>query len=78
MAIKFQKPLQPIQKKLMSSNSKARHVIISGLTPTVSSKMMACSTAKEVWDELQNICEGNLKVKQVKLQRHIAQFENLK
>jgi hypothetical protein len=62
----------------MSCDSKARHVILSGLTPTVSSKVMGCNTTKEVWDKLKNIYEGDLKVKHVKLQQHRAQFENLK
>jgi hypothetical protein len=61
-------PTDPNGKKLMSSDSKARHVFLSGLTPTVSSKVMGCGTTKEVWDKLKNIYEGNPKVKQVKLQ----------
>jgi uncharacterized lipoprotein YehR (DUF1307 family) len=48
------------------------------LTPTISSKVMGCNTAKEVWDKLKSIYEGDPKVKQVKLQRHKAEFENLK
>jgi hypothetical protein len=63
-------PTNPNEKKLMSCDSKARHVILSGLTPTVSSKVMGCDTTKEVWDKLKNIYEGDPKVKQVKLQRH--------
>ena len=62
----------------MSCNSKARHVIISGLTPTISSEVMSCNIAKEVWNKLKNIYEGNMKVKWVNLQRHRAHFENLK
>jgi hypothetical protein len=61
-------PTDPDEKKLMRCNSKPRHVIISGLTPTVSSKVMSWSTTKEVWDKIQNIYEGDPKVKQVKLQ----------
>jgi hypothetical protein len=71
-------PTDPNAKKLMSCNSKARHVILESLTPTIASKVMGCNTAKEVWDKLKNIYEGDPKVKQVKLQRHRAEFENLK
>jgi uncharacterized lipoprotein YehR (DUF1307 family) len=39
---------------------------------------MGYNTAKEVWDKLKSIYEGDPKVKQVKLQRHRAEFENLK
>jgi hypothetical protein len=41
-------PTNPGEKKLMSCNSRARHVIISGLTPTISSKVMGCNTTKKV------------------------------
>jgi hypothetical protein len=71
-------PTDPDKKKLMSCNSKARHVIISGLTPTISIKVMGCNTAKKVWDKLKNIYEGDPKFKHVKLQQHRAQFENMK
>jgi hypothetical protein len=64
----------PNEKKLMSCNSKARHVILAALAPTIASKVMGCNTAKEVWDKLKNIYEGDLKVKQVKLQRHRSEF----
>jgi uncharacterized lipoprotein YehR (DUF1307 family) len=70
-------PTDPNEKKLMSCNSKARHVILASLTPTIAIKVMGCKTAKEVWDKLKNIYEGDPKVKQVKLQRHRAEFENL-
>jgi uncharacterized lipoprotein YehR (DUF1307 family) len=71
-------PTDPNEKKLMSCNSKAKHVILAALAPTIASKVMGCNTAKEVWDKLKNIYEGDPKVKQVKLQRHRAEFENLK
>jgi hypothetical protein len=71
-------PTDPNEKKLMSCNSKSRHVILGALAPTIASKVMGCNTAKEVWDKLKSIYEGDPKVKQVKLQRHRAEFENLK
>jgi hypothetical protein len=61
-------PTEPNEKKLMSCNSKAIHVILGALAPTISSKVMGCSTAKDVWDKLKRIYEGDTKVKQVKLQ----------
>jgi hypothetical protein len=71
-------PTDPNEKKLMSCNSKSRHVILVALEPTIAIKVMGCSIAKEVWDKLKNIYEGDPKVKHVKLQRHRAEFENLK
>jgi hypothetical protein len=56
-------PTDQDENKLMSCNSKSMHVIMSGLTPIVSSKVMGCNASKEVWDKLKNIYEGDLKVK---------------
>jgi hypothetical protein len=61
-------PTYPNEKNIMSCNSKSRHVILAALAPTIASKLMGCNTAKEVWDKLKNIYEGDPKVKQVKLQ----------
>ena len=33
-------PIDPNEKKLMSCNSKARHVILAALAPTIASKVM--------------------------------------
>jgi hypothetical protein len=71
-------PTNPNEKKLMSCNSKSRHVILGALVPTIASKVMGCSTTKEVWQKLKSIYEGDPKVKQVKLQQHREEFENLK
>jgi hypothetical protein len=71
-------PTNPNEKNLMICNSKSRHVILGALAPTIGSKVMGCNTAKEVWDKLKSIYEGDPKVKKVKLQRHRAEFENLK
>jgi hypothetical protein len=61
-------PTNPNDKKLMSCNSKARHVVLAALAPTISRKVIGCSTTKEVWDKLKSIYERDPKVKQVKLQ----------
>ena len=39
---------------------------------------MHSKTAKDMWDTLENIHEGNKKVKTTKIQVYRAQFENLK
>ncbi|KAJ4977690.1 hypothetical protein NE237_008470 [Protea cynaroides] len=65
-------------KKNFENNRKALNVIQGGLTNSELSKVMDCKTAKEVWDRLINIYEGDKKIKKVKLQTFRAQFENLK
>ena len=39
---------------------------------------MHCSFTKDIWDELQNVYEGDAKVKATKLQTYKGQFEQLK
>ena len=39
---------------------------------------MHCASAKEIWDKLKNVYEGDTKVKSAKLQSYRSQFESLK
>jgi len=55
-------PTNTDHNNLIICNSKKRHVILSGLTPIVSSKLMACNTTNDVWDKLKIIYEQNPKV----------------
>jgi hypothetical protein len=36
---------------------------------------MHCSSAKEIWDKLQNVYEGDAKFKAIKIQTYRGQFE---
>ena len=71
-------PTDPDEKKACNCNYKARHNILNALSPTIQTKVRCCTSAKEVWDKLKKIYEGDEKVKQVKLQLHRAKFENMK
>jgi hypothetical protein len=51
---------------------------LNGLSDTVSTKVAHCKSSKEIWDKLQNIYEGDTKVKAAKLQTYRGQFEQLK
>jgi hypothetical protein len=44
----------------------------------VFAKVAHCKSTKEIWDKLQNIYEGDTKVKEAKLQTYKGQFEQLK
>jgi hypothetical protein len=65
-------------KKLSENNSKAKGTILSSLDDSVFVKVMHCKTTKDLWDKLQNIYEGDTKVKGAKLQTLRAKFEQLK
>ena len=54
-------------KKAYEDNSKAMNAILSGLSETIFVKVMHCKSAKEIWDKLKNIYEGDDKVKGEKL-----------
>jgi hypothetical protein len=65
-------------KKLSQNNSRAKNAILNGLVDSVYVKVMHCDSAKEIWDKLQNVYEGDAKVKEAKLQTYRGQFEQLK
>ena len=54
------------EKKKFEDNSKAMNAILSGSTKTVFVKVMHCEIAKEIWDKLRNIYEGDDKIKGAK------------
>jgi hypothetical protein len=51
---------------------------LNGLSDTVFTKVAHCKSAKEIWDKLQNIHEGDTKFKEAKLQTYRGHFEQLK
>jgi hypothetical protein len=64
--------------KLGQNNSKATNEVLNGLSEIVFTKVSHCKYAKEIWDKLQNIYEGDTKVKEAKLQTYRGQYEQLK
>jgi hypothetical protein len=64
--------------KLDQNNYKATNALLNGLGETVFTKVAPCKSAKEIWDKLQNIYEGDSKVKEAKIQTYRGQFEQLK
>jgi hypothetical protein len=63
--------------KLSQNNSKAKNALLNGLSEMVFTKVAHCKSSKEIWDKLQNIYEGDSKVKVAKLQTYRDQFEQL-
>ena len=60
------------RKNLSDNNSNAIGAILNGLTDSVFVKIMHCCSAKDMWDKLQKIYEGDDKIKKEKLQTHIG------
>jgi hypothetical protein len=56
--------------KLGENNSKSINALLNGLSDTVYTKVAHCKYTKEIWDKLQNIYEGDSKVKEAKIQTY--------
>jgi hypothetical protein len=54
--------------KLSENNSKVINALLNGLSDTVFTKVSHCKSAKEIWDKLRNIYEGDSKFKTTNLQ----------
>ena len=61
----------------MESNEKSIYAIQGGLIGSEFVKVMHYTLAKEIWDKLKNVYEGDGKVKVVKLQTYRRLFEHL-
>ena len=64
--------------KLGQNNSKDTNALLNGLSETIFTKVSHCKSAKDIWDKLWNIYEGDTKVQVEKLQTYRGQFEQLK
>jgi SepF-like predicted cell division protein (DUF552 family) len=71
-------PTDKYEKKLNENNSKAKETLMINLDDSVFVKVMHCKTAKDLWNKIQNIYEGDTKVKGAKLQNLRDNFEQLK
>ena len=57
--------------------TKSLNTILNGLTNSVFTKVMQCTYAKQAWDKLKIICEGESTVKESKPQTSKGRFEIL-
>ena len=56
-----------IERRLMKCNAKTMYVIQGSLIGSKFVKVMHCTSTKEIWDKLKNVCEGDGNVKGAKL-----------
>jgi hypothetical protein len=64
--------------KLNQNNSKNKNALMNGLSEMIFTKVAHCQSAKEIWDKLQNIYEGDSNVKATKIQTYRGQLKQLK
>ena len=63
-------PIDTARKKICNDNSREINAILRGLTNLIFVKVMHCKSAKEIWDKLKVMYEGDIKVKESKLQTY--------
>ena len=69
--------VETIDKILYEYNEKARNAILCGLEDVEFTKVMQCTSAKEIWDKLKSIYERVGNVKKAKLHTFSMQFETM-
>jgi hypothetical protein len=65
-------------RKLSLNNSKSKNALLNHLVDSIYVKVMHCISTKDIWDKLQNVYEGDAKVKVKNIQTYKGQFEQLK
>ncbi|XP_073020393.1 uncharacterized protein [Primulina eburnea] len=65
-------------KKKANFDNVAKDILYKILDKNTFSKIKMCPTAKEIWEKLIQICEGNEQTKENKLSVAMKKFENLK
>ena len=73
-----QAPTDSVELAQYEGNAKYLNSILSGLTNSVFTKVMRCKTAKQAWDNLKMIYEGESKVKESKIQKYKGTLRALK
>lgn len=64
--------------KRVQLNAKAISLFYNALSVNEYNRIIACETAKQIWDKLEITYEGSLQVKESKIDRLVHQFETFK
>ncbi|KZV25404.1 hypothetical protein F511_07288 [Dorcoceras hygrometricum] len=65
-------------KKKANLDNVARYILYKTLDKNMFSKIKTCATAKEIWEKLTQICEGNDETKENKLTVAQQKYESIK
>ncbi|KZV35989.1 hypothetical protein F511_34352 [Dorcoceras hygrometricum] len=66
------------EKKKANLDNVARDILYKTLDKNMFSKIKTCATAKEIWEKLIQICEGNDETKENKLTVAQQKYESIK
>ena len=64
--------------KKLDLNEVAMNILYCGLSENDFNRICTCTTAKQIWDELENTHEGTSRVRDTKISLLCGQFENFK
>ncbi|XP_069146022.1 uncharacterized protein [Solanum lycopersicum] len=64
--------------KMLGKNAKAKYILVCGLGPDELNRISSCTSAKQIWDTLQNAHEGTTKVQKVRIARLCSEYEAFK
>ncbi|XP_047306274.1 uncharacterized protein LOC124909659 [Impatiens glandulifera] len=64
-------------KRKVNLGNVAKDILYKTLDKNIFSKIKSCSTAKEIWKKLTQLCEGNDQTKENKLMVAIQMFESI-
>ena len=65
-------------RRLYDQNAKVVDSLFPRITMSEFIKVMHCRSAKQIWDKLQNVYQGDTKVQRAKLQVYISYYESIK
>ena len=72
------KELTPEEVNSINYNARAMNSLLNGLCSTELRKVSACTTAKQIWDTIKVSHEGTSKVREVKLDLLLSDYESFR
>ncbi|XP_070008044.1 uncharacterized protein [Nicotiana sylvestris] len=78
MVLKNRKEYSDIDRKAVEKNYCAKKILVCSIGPDEYNRILACDSAKEIWEALQTVHEGITQVKQSKIDMLITEYELFK
>ncbi|XP_070005268.1 uncharacterized protein [Nicotiana sylvestris] len=78
MVPKDRKEYSDIDRKAIEKNYRAKKILVCGIGPNEYNRVLACDTAKEMWEALQTAHEGTTQIKQSNIDMLTTEYELLR
>ncbi|XP_075088494.1 uncharacterized protein LOC142170477 [Nicotiana tabacum] len=75
---KTRKEYNDVDRKAIEKNFRAKKILACGIGPDEYNHILACQSAKEIWEALQTAYEGTTQVKQTKIDMNTTECELFK